>query len=187
MSEQTIAEEWRVVNGFPGYEVSDLGRVRTWLKRGKWKGPPKLREVPKVLKLHPINKYRHMAVILRRGGDKKKVHCTVHRLVLIAFKGSCPPGLVACHNDGNPANNIIGNLRWDTMESNYRDRDRHGRTARGERNGGGRKLTEAQVVEIKRKLAEGQLPGKIALSFPVTPGMIDHIMNGRAWRHVVIG
>jgi len=36
-----------------------------------------------------------------------------------------------CHLDGDPENNHLENLRWDTPKANARDRDFHGRTARG--------------------------------------------------------
>lgn len=55
----------------------------------------------------------------------------VHKLVLEAFVGPCPTGLQCCHEDGNPANNALTNLRWDTPVSNQADRDRHGRTNKG--------------------------------------------------------
>jgi hypothetical protein len=35
----------------------------------------------------------------------------------------------ACHNDGDPDNNVAGNLRWDTKSANARDRRRHGTDA----------------------------------------------------------
>lgn len=31
-----------------------------------------------------------------------------------------------CHNDGNPSNNIVENLRWDTHSGNMMDRTLHG-------------------------------------------------------------
>lgn len=51
----------------------------------------------------------------------------VHRLVLEAFVGPCPDGMVACHWDDNPENNHLNNLRWDTESSNQRDKVRNGR------------------------------------------------------------
>ncbi|WP_248099523.1 HNH endonuclease signature motif containing protein [Corynebacterium kefirresidentii] len=45
----------------------------------------------------------------------------VHRLVMAAFVGPCPDGMEVCHNDGNPANNYVGNLRYDTHQANYAD------------------------------------------------------------------
>lgn len=50
----------------------------------------------------------------------------VHRLVLEAFVGPCPEGMEGCHGDGDPTNNSLGNLRWDTATSNQLDKVRHG-------------------------------------------------------------
>jgi hypothetical protein len=38
----------------------------------------------------------------------------VHRLVLAAFVGPCPPGMESQHRDGNLANNMLANLRYAT-------------------------------------------------------------------------
>lgn len=51
----------------------------------------------------------------------------VHRMVLETFVGPCPEGLEACHNDGNPLNNRLDNLRWDTKSANAQDTLQHGR------------------------------------------------------------
>jgi hypothetical protein len=49
----------------------------------------------------------------------------VHRLVLEAFIGPCPPGMEACHYpDPSRQNNHVGNLRWDTKQENAHDRYR---------------------------------------------------------------
>lgn len=50
----------------------------------------------------------------------------IHRLVLAAFVGAPPEGLIGCHNDGNKLNNHVSNLRWDTYSSNMLDAVKHG-------------------------------------------------------------
>lgn len=65
----------------------------------------------------------------------------VHRLVLEAFVGPCPSGCEGCHYDGNPANNIVSNLRWDTTKNNCLDKRRHGRN-------GGRRVRRSDGVEF---------------------------------------
>jgi hypothetical protein len=50
----------------------------------------------------------------------------VHRLVLETFVGPCPDGMECCHNNGDPADNRLENLRWDTLSSNAYDRVEHG-------------------------------------------------------------
>lgn len=51
----------------------------------------------------------------------------MHTMVLEAFVGPRPVGLYGCHNDGDPANNRLTNLRWDTPASNTADKVMHGR------------------------------------------------------------
>jgi len=63
--------------------------------------------------------------------NRKKKYPFAHRLVLEAFIGPCPEGLEACHEDGNPANNNLSNLRYDTHQANSFDRVQH-RILRGE-------------------------------------------------------
>jgi hypothetical protein len=50
----------------------------------------------------------------------------VHHLVLLAFRGPCPPGYERCHQDGNPSNNALGNLSYGTRRDNVLDAIRHG-------------------------------------------------------------
>lgn len=110
-----VSEQWLPVVGYEGlYEVSDHGRVRS-LDRGSRKG--------RVLSLR-VTGSGHKTVALYLLG--KPTGKNVHRLVLIAFVGPCPQGMEACHNDGNPANNHLSNLRWDTHKSNMEDKVKHG-------------------------------------------------------------
>jgi hypothetical protein len=101
-------EQWKAVPGFPGYEVSDHGRVRS----------------PKILKPQIGNDYGHLKIILRRDGRSFKYW--LHRLVLLVFKGPCPSGMECCHDDGKPANCRYDNLRWDTPQNNSLDKFLHG-------------------------------------------------------------
>lgn len=123
-STQTTPETWKPVVGYEGYyEVSDHGNVRSVFRfvRGK-SGKPR-----------PVNGRPRMAWTTRGGylrvglsanGETRRF--MVHRLVLEAFTGPCPVGMEACHGDGNPVNNHLENLRWDTKRENMNDRTRHG-------------------------------------------------------------
>lgn len=107
-----MSERWKPVVGYEGlYEVSDHGRVRS----GKLKG--------RTLKLW-ANTGGHLRVPLYRDGQMSMRY--IHRLVLEAFRGSCPPGHEACHYDDDPSNNRLENLRWDTRSSNELDKVRNG-------------------------------------------------------------
>lgn len=123
---QPTREQWRPVVGYEGkYEVSDLGRVRSMERvvNRPHRGPHRVGT--RVLKAR-IAHHGHHYVTLFGDTKKDRRHFGVHRLLLAAFVGPCPDGMEACHNDGDPANNHISNLRWDTRESNMQDKLRHG-------------------------------------------------------------
>ena len=119
-----MTEQWLPVVGYEGlYEVSNTGRVRSLdriviTKRGHtqfYQG----RELSPAVKASG-----HLSVQICREGRFLRRH--IHRLVLEAFVGPCPEGMECCHNDGNPANNRVENLRWDTHSSNILDKQGHG-------------------------------------------------------------
>jgi hypothetical protein len=85
MTAIAISEEWRPVSWAPDYEVSSLGRVRSWLRRGGFSKAPAM---PRIMATR-VNAKRggYVLVDLQVGGAK--VTRGVHRLVLEAFKG--PP------------------------------------------------------------------------------------------------
>lgn len=113
-------ERWAPLPGWEEfYEISDHGRVRS-LPRVDSLGrnwPGRIRK----LGYHPAGYW----LIGLRGGGKATTKL-VHSLVLTAFVGPRPEGLNACHNDGDPSNNHVDNLRWDTQSSNLLDAVQHG-------------------------------------------------------------
>jgi hypothetical protein len=108
----------------------------------------------------------------------------VHNLILAAFVGPRPKGMQACHNDGDTTNNRLGNLRWDTPKANMRDRDDHGRTARGER-AHRAKLNPEKVRTIRARHARGGVTmAALAREYGVTFNAIRCIVNRQSWKHV---
>lgn len=131
---------WRAVRGFDRYEVSDTGVVRSW--RNSHRG---IRAEPRILKPY-ARPSGHLYVVLTGDGSAQTKRY-VHRLVIEAFVGSAPAGMECAHNDGNPANNALCNLRWATHKQNGDDVRRHG-TKAGERHPGA-KLRNRDVREIR--------------------------------------
>lgn len=105
-------EEWRAVPGFEQYEVSNLGRVRSWTswKRGR------------LMALTPDPK-GYIGVNLGAGNDRYR---RVNRLVLEAFVRPAMPGQVCRHLDGDKTNNRVENLCWGSISENNFDIVRHG-------------------------------------------------------------
>lgn len=120
------AEEWRPVPGLAGwYEVSDQGRVRSLDRTLHDVIGRTYRLAGRLLTPCPRRKDKgHLSVLLSRGGRVR--NALVHRLVLEAFVGPCPPGMVACHQNDVATDNRLANLRWDTHKANVEDSKRNG-------------------------------------------------------------
>lgn len=102
--------------GFPLYEVSDQGRVRSLSREFP-------RHVGKVLK-HAVGRKGHHHVCLSNNGHAKTF--SVHILVLEAFVCPRPEGLIGLHRDDDKTNNRVENLYWGTYSDNLHDSVRNG-------------------------------------------------------------
>lgn len=58
------------------------------------------------------------------GREKSVQH--MHRLILEASVGPCPPGMLTRHLNGDPLDNRSANLAWGTHAENHADSVRHG-------------------------------------------------------------
>lgn len=175
---QSTHESWKPIAGWEGfYEVSDHGRVRSVDRevRGadgrtqKWRG--------RIL-VHNVMPKGYRAVSFSRPGKRGRDY--VHRLVMAAFVGPCPPGMEVCHRNGDPGDNRHSNLRYGTFSSNNMDKVGHGTTTRGERNARAR-LTVVQVLDARRRADAGEPDRSIAASFDVHPETIGYIRRRKSW------
>lgn len=155
-------EEWRDIPGWPLHQASSLGRVKSkarWVRRfnSKRNASADMWRPERILKLQTLkraddDKVSALTLGLSRHGDGRAQAVYVHHLILMAFIGPRPDGLIGCHNDGDPTNNIPSNLRWDTHASNNADAIRHGTAFTPPSECGSKspaaKLTDAQIVEI---------------------------------------
>ena len=106
-----------------GYEVTPDGRV--FSVGSNWRGYGK-RELSQTLNAHG-----YPSVRLVVNGKRKRL--VVHVLVARAFLGPKPFGCEVRHLNGNKCDNRRENLAYGTKKQNADDRERHGRTSRGER------------------------------------------------------
>lgn len=118
------AEMWLPVSGFPGYEVSDHGRVRSLDRVVPHPTGGKLTLRGRVFS--PKRRSgSHLSVTLRRNG--KGYDRQVHRLVARAFIGPIPDGAHVLHWNDDPADNRVSNLRFGNDSDNAFDKVRNGR------------------------------------------------------------
>lgn len=161
-----MTEEWRAVEDWPGYEVSDIGRVRSW-KRASG-----LTE-PQVLALGLSAGYPCISLSAPgRHGTLK-----VHWLVAAAFLGPRPEGQEIAHNDGDRLNCRASNLRYATQAENAADKRQHGTLLLGEQVSSAR-LTDDQVRSI---YADARPNSVVAAEYGVGRQAIGKIKRGRRW------
>jgi len=172
-----MSERWRPVPNFPGYEVSDHGRVRSFHKRVKGTGSPwEIADTPqRYLKgAYKATGYRFVALCQR--GIRYTKH--VHRLVARAFLGACPKGKEVCHNDGDKMNNHAENLRYDSHHNNIQDAIDHD-TGIGL---GACLFTDAEALEIRESYAKSPRPfTEMAQEWECAPTVIARIVHGETY------
>ena len=118
-------EQWKPVRGYEGiYEVSSHGRVRS-VDRVVTRSDGQVRRFKGKVRSTPLLQQTGYPFVNLCIQGKCQVR-TVHSLVAEAFIGTRPKGMEVCHNDGDPANNRLDNLRYDTHSDNMLDSVRHG-------------------------------------------------------------
>lgn len=157
-------EEWRPIEGFDGYEVSDHGRVRS-NKRNK---------VLILSQRKSNNGYMRVGLSV----DGNSYYLSVHRLVAKHFVSRYAEGLYACHNDSDKTNNVWTNLRWDTPSANSIDASRLNANRR-------QILDENRVKEIRQLYASGLYTHRsLAEKFGVTHQAIRDLLIRKNYRWV---
>lgn len=128
-----------------------------------------------------IDKDGYHKAILCRDGTRRYVR--VHVLLLEVFRGPCPAGHVGAHNNGKIADNRITNLSWKTQAENIADKVIHGTMPRGSSHPQA-KVTEAQVLDIRRRRAAGDSYGVLAAQFSLSKASVYGICARRTWSHL---
>lgn len=154
-----MSETWALYIYDIRFRVSDRGRVC-------FEGKP-----PKNIKPRKNGYY----FICAYAG--RKVQYPVHHMVLESFIGPRPFGTTCSHLDGNPGNNVLTNLAWETHSVNCMRKHQHGTSQGGERNGSA-KLTQLQVAEIRASKLGSR---RLAPIYGVTDAHIRNIRRRDTW------
>lgn len=160
------------------YQVSDLGNVRSKNRILKKYPHSKPRYIGGVILKHILNDRGYPCVNLTDGARRKQYH--IHLAVMRSFKGPCEKGLEVCHNDGNPLNTALSNLRYDTRQNNNADMVAHGTRLYGESVPNAR-LNSFYVKELRT----GSLTMEQVMRLcGVSLGCVSKAKYRQTWKHV---
>ncbi len=170
-----MIEIWKDIPGYKGiYQISNHGRIKRIAKCNRsYSGRI----------LSPVLNCGYFRVKLCVNGkqDTRKIH----RLVLETFIGPCPDNCECCHMDGNSKNNHIENLRWDTRSNNMIDSVKHGtHVDNSGSNSSSAKLTESDVLTIRRLLEKGASLSELGKRFRVDFTTISMVKRRKTWKYI---
>ncbi len=161
-------EVWRPIKGFP-YDISNMGQVRRSQGASLPMGRP----------LHPANFLGYPAVGLWKDGKEHLKQ--IHRLVLEAFVGPCPPNHQSNHINGRKDDNRVENLEWVTEHTLVAHLSQPSLEDRGYLT----KIQDWQTTAIRALYATGDwTQGELAGVFRVHQSLISDIINRKAWKHL---
>ena len=105
-------EIWKDIPGYEGYQVSNLGRVKS-IKNYRGSGD-------KIMKVSSDGRGYFQLALMK---NKKSKTIKVHKLVAITFLNHSQSGMneVINHKDGNKSNNNVDNLETTTQRNNMNE------------------------------------------------------------------
>ena len=164
-------EIWKSIKDFSDYEVSNLGRVRSY--KSHWRDPY-------ILKASISTGYCQIR-LFKQG---KCFSFLAHHLVLEAFIGPCPDGCESNHKDGVKRNNKDDNLEWTTHGENLAHAYSLGLMSKAGERHSHAKLRDIDILEIRRLAMQNIKQTVIALKFSVSQAHVSHIIRRRVWNHI---
>lgn len=152
-------ETWKTIQEFPDYEISNMGRVKSYRTKN-----------PKILKPSPNHGGYFQVILSKKGGLYTR---RIHQLVLVAFRGKPPIGMESHHVDGNRRNNQLNNLIYIPISENRslgnsRNKNMHS------------KLIECDVLIIRG--LENITQWRIAKIFNVDQSTVSDIRTKKTWK-----
>jgi len=175
-------EVWKPIPNFPGYEVSDYGRIRSYRKYlggNIWEINKEPQRILKSALSHSGKGYLFVRLIV----NNKPSFLSVHTAVLITFIGQPPIGYQCRHKDGDKLNNHLDNLIWGTSKQNCKDRSLHGTKAMGETHPSA-KLNNNQVLSLRELAKNGISQKELVIQFGITQTAVSSIILHKTWKHL---
>jgi len=168
-----IMEEWKQIDGFESYYVSNTGKVYNSLTK-RFIGNKK------------SSKYEYKKVKLSKNGTKKLID--VHRLVAETFIPNPEKLKTVNHINGIKTDNRVENLEWCSYSENTRHAIRIGiaNIKCGEESSFS-KLTEKEVIEIRKSYVPYSKDFnyiKLAEKYGVSERAVRNCVKRNTWKNV---
>lgn len=111
----------------------------------------------------------------------------VHRWVYASIHGEIPEGKCICHSCDNPACVNPSHLWEGTQQENIQDAVGKGRMRGSDKKGQGHsqaKLTDEDVLAIRRRTSSGEQQGVVAKDYGVSTATVCNIHHRKSWTHL---
>lgn len=173
-----MAEIWKYVEKNSFYEVSNLGRVRSW-KNGRFG----VRDKPRLMT--PCLRSSKNYLVVTISINKKIKSYSVHRLVAELFVPNPEKKPQVHHKNCIKTDNRACNLEWVTASENMRRMFKDGlhNPPVGERSGSS-KLKDKDVNEIRDMYLSGYKQYELSEKFNISQSSISLIVNGKTWNNL---
>lgn len=166
------------------YEVSNLGRVRSWKLTGNTK---RRLDEPRYLVLKIVGPGFYTGRGYRAASlwkDNKEQQYYAHRLVAAAFIGPLPDGKEVAHLNGVPDDNRAVNLIYATRSENHLHKRAHGTSSEGERSPHA-KLTDEDVLFIWDYPVYFGSSAYLADKFGVSRPTMTKLRQKKSWKYLI--
>ena len=116
-----------------------------------------------------------------RGYDSKKIGA--HEFAFQVFNGPLASGMFVCHKCDvrhcvRPSHLFLGTPLENQLDSISKGRKKYGEEVSNH------KLTEEQVIDIRRRYDDGEAKRALSRSFGVHHKTIRGIVSGQTWKHI---
>jgi hypothetical protein len=164
-------EIWKPLKNYEVlYEISNLGRVRSLIKKGN--------SLYKIKKTNMDVSTGYINIQLRKNNIPLTKR--VHRLVAETFIPNLDNKPIVNHIDGNKKNNRVDNLKWVTYSENTLHSFKLGLQKKIFGNNNYiTKIKDEDVLKIRELIKEGKTNRDIAKLYKVNPSQISRIKTGK--------
>jgi hypothetical protein len=160
-----MKEEWKNIEGYDIYEISNFGQVRTKEHKDACNRTKKTK-IRKPRKAH----LGHLYVTLYSHKTKSYKLFFIHRLVALAFIPNPNKLPIINHKDCDPSNNRVDNLEWCdwTYNNTYKDAIAKRNATRLKNNPNGECWSKT-AAKRKKPILQYNLQGDLIAEYPSAP------------------